>query len=282
MIIYGKGEIKMLEKLMNNPYAWGILALLTIISFVYAVVIQQKSKEKKIFSYIKKTNELIAAKKSTYDNLYISYCGQQIESFCVSKFVVWNSGNRILNSSDMVDSKELTFKVNEENKILDAEIIGVSEVTNNFYIKKKEEKEIKINFDYVEKKDGFVIQIMHTGSEKDICVECKIKGGLPIKNEDDKSVPRKIVNIFSSKVFIKISIVLILLYGLLFLFGAVFFSVAIFNGSLRAMISIYSNKGEVALCAIILWFFLLTMIGICYPAIKRLLNLGIPKSLKYK
>ena len=34
----------MIKELMNNPWAWGVLSVITILSFLYAVYCQQKNK----------------------------------------------------------------------------------------------------------------------------------------------------------------------------------------------------------------------------------------------
>ena len=56
----------MLEDLMNNPYAWAILALATIGSLIYAVYCQKVNKVKREFSSDRKTNTLIENSKSCF------------------------------------------------------------------------------------------------------------------------------------------------------------------------------------------------------------------------
>ena len=166
----------MLEKLMDSPIAWAILAIIAIVSFIYAIICQQKNKEKKEFSFCLKSNHLIRGKRSKFEKLSITYDGQQIEDLCVSKFTVWNSGNRTLNRTDMVESKELTISVTDECRILDVELIACSDETNGFSVKIENEHTVKVLFEYADKKDGAVIQIIHTGTNESLKIECKIKG----------------------------------------------------------------------------------------------------------
>ena len=171
----------MLEKLMNSPVAWTILAIIAVVSFIYAIVCQQKNKEKKELSYARNSNSLILKKKSQFEKLSVSYDGQLIEDLCVSKYVIWNSGNKTLNDSDIVTTKEITIKTINNNTILDSEVVSCSENTNNFVIEHVNNHAIKINFDYVDPKDGVVVQIIHTGTREDIKILCKIKGGKDLK-----------------------------------------------------------------------------------------------------
>ena len=99
---------------------------------------------------------------------------------------IWNSGNITINNTDIVKTRELTFATDEENVILDAEILGVSEETNKFSLLFIDNKTVKLIFDYLDKKDGIVIQIIHTGLSENLLLSCKIKGGLPLKQFNSK------------------------------------------------------------------------------------------------
>lgn len=270
----------MLEKLMNNSYAWAILSILTIVSFVYAIVTQRINKEKRMFSYAQRSYSLIKSKKSNFGKLSVTYDGQPIENFCVSEYIVWNSGNRTINSGDMVASKEITFRTNDENKILDAEIINVSEKTNGFEIKNQEEQSLQILFDYVDKKEGFVVQIMHTGSMEDISIECKIKGGLPIKNVVNDSAPKLFATIMNSKAFFGVSTVFLGVFLIFIFLAAIVFTVGIFYTPLQNIIEPGGSNATIVGSAISLWICLLFLVLIYFPTIKKVYGVGVPKTLK--
>jgi len=125
-----------LQGLLDNTLFQALLAIIAIVGFVYAFIVQRVNKEKKELSYVKKSNTLIREKKSKYEKLSIAYAGHQIESLCVSNIALWSSGNRTLNDTDIVESKEVTITAADGNVILDVEIIAYSEETNNFSMKK--------------------------------------------------------------------------------------------------------------------------------------------------
>ena len=279
----------MLEKLMDSPIAWTVLAVLAVLSFFYAIYCQHKNKEKKEFSYLKQSNNLIRKKKSKFEKLSVSYDGQKIEDLCITKFTIWNSGNKTLNDVDIVKNKELTIATCDDDKILDVELIICSEETNEFRIVKIDERTVKIMFDYVDKKDGVVIQIIHTGTSDSINIKCKIKGGNSLKsNVNDASM-----KIFK-KVFTKVDIdkffvvfACILIVFTLFLAGV--FTIAIFNEQLQSLIisklkedaTVLQNPQLVAVViSILFWFMGGLLTALYYPIIKRLFNMGVPKKLK--
>lgn len=171
----------MLEKLMNNPYAWAILSVIAIIGFVLSIVFYFKGKEKKELSYFQDTKSLIYKKRSNIDKLLVTYNGESVESLCTSVFTIWNSGNRTLNKADMVDTKELTVSARNDCRILDYGIVKCSEDTNDFVLQVINEQEVKILFDYIDRNEGVKIQLIHTGTKNDLDIGCKIKGGV-LKN----------------------------------------------------------------------------------------------------
>lgn len=185
----------MLEKLMDSPIAWGILAVLAIFSSIFAIYTWLAGKSRKRFSVSCKTNEIIVAGKSSIDKLDIRYDGQNISNLSSSNFYIWNSGNTVINPSDMVLSRPLCIKNTGTAKILNAEILKCSEETNSFYLNKVTDEIVEINFEYVDHGEGLLLQILHTGASNDLELDCKIKGGKGIvdrspikrKNAEHKS-----------------------------------------------------------------------------------------------
>lgn len=176
-----------MEELMNNFIIWLILSLATIFSLIWGIYSHVKSREKIELSYDTKSNVLIRNQKYRFNNLSIKYNNKEIDDLCVSRFVIWNSGNRVINANDIVKTKEITLQIRDTEEILDANIIAVTEETNNFSLLTIDHKTIKVVFDYINQKDGVVIQIIHTGLSGDVTISCKIKGGEQLKKYGEKT-----------------------------------------------------------------------------------------------
>lgn len=190
-----------LEQLMDNPYAWLILSVCTVLSVIYAIYAGVKGKEKKEISYIVNTYEIVHAGKNMIPEVQISYCGQTIDDLAVTRFAIWNSGNRLLNSNDIVDTKPLSITSNDDGSdILDASIIKRSEESNKFTIDKKSAHCAELQFDYIDKQEGIIVQILHTGSAKNISLSTLIKGGKKLKNVEKRTMViknKKVVEVIS-------------------------------------------------------------------------------------
>ena len=278
----------MMQQLMQDLVNWISASkgtIIGVVGIVLAVVFYRKGKEKKEFSYSLRSSTLIRGKKRKLEKLSVTYAGQQIDDLCVSKFTIWNSGNKTLNRDDMVTSKELTIAATDESRILDAELIACSEETNKFSVQIIDKHTAKVLFDYVDKREGAVVQILHTGTNDTLKIDCKIKGGLPIKNFVNETVPR-IVSEASIKTMSSKKLAIVSFVMMLILLGfAIAATGAVFNENWRHFMydtegTIISKDVEVILTPIIVWPYVLLCWMLMIPTLKMKLKIGMPHSLR--
>lgn len=150
----------------GNLLILGLATCFTIIGLPLSIVFFVKGNKKKKITYNLKTNNIIANKEKKYNKLNLLYNEKEIDNFSSTKFAIWNSGNDIINNTDISDVDLLTIKL-QEGIILDASIIQESNKVNEVRIKKDGDNKIIIYFDYLGKLDGIVLQIIHTGIKSD-------------------------------------------------------------------------------------------------------------------
>lgn len=174
----------LLQSLMQNPFAWLLLSFCTIAAFLFAIITWILGKNKKYICFKKHSHILIDKGKTTLPELSICYREKNVADLSITKCAIWNCGNDVVNGSDMVTSKPLTiYSVDKDTELLSASIVEESDDTNNFSIRKTDEKHFIIDFDYINSKEGVVLQIVHTGSSAGIECNCKIKGGKGLKTD---------------------------------------------------------------------------------------------------
>ena len=280
---------------MQNLIPWiksSTGTIIGVVGIVLAVVFYRNGKEKKEFSYSLRSRTLIRKKKAKFEKLSILYGDKTIDNLCVSNLTIWNSGNKTINASDMVASKELTITAIEDSRILDVEVIARSEETNNFSVSHSDEHTAKILFEYVDKMEGVVVQIIHTGTNDSLKIDCKIKGGRPVKIYDKN---RKFLESFvigmtrfpSQRYFaIYVTACMVFFFGL-----AVFFTLRVFDIDLQQVIlpknemiaqpsaENQSVIGYVTLSGVF-WGYFLSLWAVGIPMIKRMYKIGMPKPLK--
>lgn len=182
----------MLEKLMNNPYAWLFLSVLSIFSVIFGVWTWLAGKQRKEISIQCKSDILIKAGKNQIKKLDVLYDGNPIADLTSSKFYIWNSGNQVLQKTDIVAARPITIRAKKAN-LLDVMVLRMSDPTNAFQINTVSEQEAKVDFEYVESGDGVLVQVLHTGNFLDLEFDCKIKGGNDVRNCTKEHKNRKIL-----------------------------------------------------------------------------------------
>ncbi len=180
-------NLNKIQETLQNPIIQLVLAIITVISIVLAIVFYIKGKRHAKIKYYVKHNVLISKKKYNIDGLNVSYRNKLITDLVRSKVLFYNAGNTTLDYSDIAKTDPLKIKVNDSYEILEVLEIKQSESSNLFEVESKDENSITFKFDYISPKDKIVITILHTDSSlKNFDITGKIKGGKIVEiTEDD-------------------------------------------------------------------------------------------------
>jgi hypothetical protein len=159
------------------------LSILAFIIGLFSVLYALKNKKERLPCYAIASKNIIRDFVSIFKRLEIKYSDQDIKNFTVTKVAFWNKGGKTINKEDVVTADPISIHIKNGNKILDREIIGENEKTNNFSLDESADgARFNINFDYIDKNNGIVIQILHTGkSSEDIEFCGKIKEAGEVK-----------------------------------------------------------------------------------------------------
>lgn len=168
---------KLVLSISSNPW----VILLTIIFGaigVIGVIITIKGLRYMKPRYSIRSNNLIQNFAAKLTKLNILYDDEKISNVTVSKLIFWNDGNKTILDTDIASSDPFVVEGIEGVKILEVEKIFEKNKTNKFEVEVLEDgKKLAINFEYVDKNEGIIIQIVHTGkTSQDIKVGGTIKG----------------------------------------------------------------------------------------------------------
>ncbi|MFA4955650.1 MAG: hypothetical protein WC556_01590 [Candidatus Methanoperedens sp.] len=204
--------IKYIELLEASPWFGFVGFLLAIISIAATIVIYQKSKRVKIPCYSIRSTSLVRDLVSKIEPLKIFYSSEPIENLTVTKMMFWNAGQDTINKQDIASAEPITVQVKEGYKILNPpKIIQMKNPANQFSITSNQSF-ITLNFDYVDKDEGVIIEFFHTGkSSEDVQVRGKIKGVGELKYKDVPKTNEYLLSFFG-----------LITAGLLSAFSAIF------------------------------------------------------------
>ncbi len=178
----------------TNPWLTVLGFIVAIIGIALTIIFYFKSKRVKSPCYAIKSYNIIKDFVSKFEALEMRYGGQIIKNLTVSKIVFWNAGSETIDKEDIVKADPITINIKDGYKILDQKIIATNNETNNFSLSGSiDQSNVNINFEYIDKNDGIVVQLIHTGNfDKDIKVQGRIKGAGNLKYIDLKIIPSRL------------------------------------------------------------------------------------------
>jgi len=115
--------------------------------------------------------------------LEITYYGEKIDHITNSQILFWNHGTKMIHSQDISTTDPVRIKVDKTVKILDVKVLPSSLPADAFQVEvNQDENLIFIRFDSLDRGQGAVIQILHTGKPSDeVRVLGSIKGAPSIE-----------------------------------------------------------------------------------------------------
>ena len=281
-----EGEINMIEffnQIKESTLAWWILAIMAVVSLAWGIYSHYFSNNKQRFSVAKSSFEIIQQGRKIIKKLFLSYDEKEIHSLTVTKFAIWNSSKKVINGADMVSTQKLQVVTKGTAKILDAQIVTESERLNHFKVSERSSDKVSLDFEYVDSRDGIVLQVFHTGSSDKLQVEGKIKGGKPIKFLDAEKTPKrrnpKSVNTVrkSMAVLMAIELGLIIFMAVMVTLQAVGILPKDFLKSVDESMGLTNNS---AFVIGLIWILVFMVFYLAIKMLREAFMVGVPSKLK--
>lgn len=184
---------KLRDWLKQNPW-WGALGFLVgLLSIIIAIILFMIGRHTKEPIYAIQSANLIQDFTGRFDSLEITYARERISNLTATKVAFWNNGKDTINSGDIASADPLMIRVKNGYKILDSSVLHSKEVSNQFkIIPSKDGLHVLIQFDYLDKGEGGVVQLLHTGKSSDdveVCGTIKGAGKPKLRTVKEKYTP---------------------------------------------------------------------------------------------
>jgi len=190
--------------------------------------------------YQYKTTTIIGNAQNHYQNeVDILFRGKSVSELNRTVIAIWNDGKKYLDQSHMLDKSPLTLSF-PDGEILNYQIKDKTSESIEIESKLEANGKLVVNFNYLDHREGFSMEILHTSTEKKPVVSCIIKGvkkGFENKGRvldfSDPDINTGSLNILKGKAIP----IVILIAGILFL------CIGLFYGHVDSMIK--SNKSDI-------------------------------------
>ena len=147
-----------------------VLGIIGILASFYFYI---RSRTRPVLSYLTKTKKLISQENQELPNeVEILFKKEKIKTLYLSQLFIWNSGNKTLDGEEIAKGYPLKFDIKQ---ILNAFISNKMRSVNKPTVKLKKDS-CNINFNFLDPKDGFRVDIYHTSSEMSKELTGTIKG----------------------------------------------------------------------------------------------------------
>ena len=120
------------ETIMSEPPFVIFSGLFGIFGTFFGLWSHFYNNRRKVFSCATSTYNVIRDGQSFLNDIEIMHNRNPITTLTVTNFAIWNSGNKMIEPSDIVSSKPLRIYVNDDAKILSAKVTEVVDPTNMF------------------------------------------------------------------------------------------------------------------------------------------------------
>jgi hypothetical protein len=162
--------------------AWGALAglLIGIIGVITGFVFYFKAKGEKLPRYMMRSFNFFQGLTTHVPFLTIHFQGhgEPISTLTRTKVLFWNAGKETINKFDVVDIDPVRINAADGCTLLDDEVAYANNRANQFEVTVNREKtQATVTFKYIDKNQGALLQIFHTGpSHSSLELAGSIKG----------------------------------------------------------------------------------------------------------
>jgi hypothetical protein len=137
-------------------------------SFVIATIVTYWLRPQSRLAVQTNTFQLLGRHSVLPKDLEFVYKGKSVQNVALSRVALWNIGNTTIQGNQIVHSDPLRVIIASDSEILDASIHTCTRAVNEFRcnLRPGSTSEVLIGFDFLDARDGGLVQIIHTGSVK--------------------------------------------------------------------------------------------------------------------
>ena len=108
----------------------------------------------------------------------VLFKGNEVNRLTKTTLILWNNGTEVLDGKDVIPKSPICITYNNGDNILSHKILKRTKAVNNFSVVKNKEcpHQLLASFDYLDPKDGIVLEILHDSEKKHPEITGIIKG----------------------------------------------------------------------------------------------------------
>jgi len=230
-----------LLSLASNPIFLVLAGCASIVSLALAIYFGVRSHRFKRLGYCSKSTSFVRDYQTKIPELELSYKGIKVRNITLTRFVVWNSGVETVHKTDIAKADPLRLTVADASAILNSEIVPPVRESNVVRLQSTADRQtLELSFDFLDKEDGVVFDVLHTGRAGDVSLSGTIKGARQLKYYHKVRVP------LSQSQRLWIWAALLILVALIALLSTIFASPSPIRSALVIFVALFLLAGAIA------------------------------------
>lgn len=138
-----------------------------VIGIIISVVVAFLVKPRPRLATQINTLELVGPNAVLPDEIQFLFRGDPVPKVTMSRIAIWNVGNRTIQKAQVVEKDPLRITISEGSNILEPKVLKRTRDVNGVdCVVKDKPNEAEFTFDYLDPKDGALVQLIHTGDDK--------------------------------------------------------------------------------------------------------------------
>ena len=148
-----------------------------VLGIVLAVVFYMRSRRKTALAYQTSHVTLVGGRGPAFpDEVEIRFSGTVVQRVTTTRVVLWNSGNQTVYGQNIVTLDPLRIELSADRTILKTEILREPKKVNGWKVTETSPSHLRLEFDYLEPRDGLVLKVTHSGSRCEFRIAGTIQG----------------------------------------------------------------------------------------------------------
>jgi len=147
---------------------------------VVAIVAYLKARQRTSLGYVYFGEHLLgSASDALPPGIVVQYDGITVPRLTKSIIIIWNNGENTVSGTDIVGKDPLRFHVGTDGRILSTSVLKVSREVNEFHVLTKPDEETNeavFTFGFLDAKDGAVVEILHTSTDRNPSPKGTLRG----------------------------------------------------------------------------------------------------------
>lgn len=201
-------NLKLLQEIITDANTLALLTWIGLVVGLFGLLLSWffylKSSRSKRPYCLTFTHSISRSVLVNVPDLRITYKGGAVPRLALTKLVFWNAGTETISAADVPAASPFVISTQGECRFLNFKLDFVKKPGNDVSLSIDDSMEnVIVDFDYFDKNDGFVVELLHTGeSDSDIKIDVTFKGSHALVHRSAApflSLPKSIRRLLASE-----------------------------------------------------------------------------------